>query len=71
MFDVIDSLRGGFDAADQQLRAAQRAVAHAQVAGGEGADAAMARMARSVIFSEALLGAARARLQEMQTAAKT
>ncbi|HEY9084347.1 MAG TPA: hypothetical protein VIN40_00180 [Candidatus Tyrphobacter sp.] len=71
MFDVADSLRGGFDDADRRLMAAQRAVARAQIGGGDGGDAAMAQSARAVIFSEALLGATRARLQEIQTAAKT
>jgi hypothetical protein len=71
VFDVGDSLRGGFEVADQRLRDAQRAVAHAEVDGGGGADAAMAQTARSVIFSEALLSATRARLQEIQAAAKT
>lgn len=70
MFDVADSLRGAFADADRQLRAAQRAVAHANAAGGQAVDAAMAQAARSAIFTEALLGATRARLQEIQMAAK-
>ncbi len=71
MFDVARSLGNGFAEADRHLRDAQRAVAQAD-AGGErrNADAAMAAVACSVIFTEALLGATRARLQEIQTAAK-
>lgn len=71
MFDVARSLRGAFAGADLQLRDAQRAVARADAGGDRrGADAAMASVARGVIFSEALLSATRARLQEIQTAAK-
>ncbi|HUY40830.1 MAG TPA: hypothetical protein VMV82_04600 [Candidatus Dormibacteraeota bacterium] len=71
MFDVAHSLRSGFAEADRQLRDAQRAVARADAGDDRrGADAAMAAVARSVIFTEALLGATRARLQEIQTAAK-
>ena len=71
MFDVADSLRKGFTDADRRLVAAQRAVANADAGGSRAeADAAMARTAESVIFTEALLSATRGRLQEIQTAAK-
>ena len=70
MFDVIDSLRGGFSAADGNLRDAQDAAARSEAGGRRGADAAMAALARSAIFTEALLAATRSRLQEIQTAAK-
>jgi hypothetical protein len=71
MFDVAESLRGAFVTADRQLREAQHRLAEAQVYGNSRAvDAALARTAGSVIFTEALLNATRARLQEIQTAAK-
>ncbi len=71
MFDVAGSLRDAFAAADRRLGAAQRAVARAGAGGPRAdADAAMAQTAESVIFTEALLAATHARLQEIQTAAK-
>lgn len=70
MFDVIDSLRGGFAAADRRLENADRAVARAEAGGRRGTDRAMAQLASAAIFTEALLGATRARLQEIVTAAK-
>ncbi len=71
MFDVADSLRHAFATADRRLETAQRAVASAGAGGSRAdADAAMAQTAESVIFTEALLSATRARLQEIQTAAK-
>ncbi len=70
MFDVMSSLHGGFAAADRQLRDAQDAAARAEAGDRRGADTAMAALARSAIFSEALLASTRARLQEIQTAAR-
>lgn len=70
MFDVIDSLQAGFVAADRRLEHANQAVALAQARGRRDADSAMAALARAAIFTEALLGATRARLQEIATAAK-
>lgn len=70
MFDVIDSLRAGFAHADRGLALADRAIAQAEAGGRRGADAAMAEISRVAIFTEALLGATRARLQEIVTAVK-
>jgi len=71
MFDVGDSLRGAFDAARERLLAAQRSVARAGAGeGGRVADAAMAATAKAAIFSEALVGAERARFEEIKEAAR-
>jgi hypothetical protein len=66
----MEGLRGGFRAADRALDATQDAVARAQVSDRRRADRAMAALARSAIFTEALLASTRARLQEIETAAK-
>jgi hypothetical protein len=66
MFDVGDSLREAFDAARERLHAAQLAVAQAGASAGRSSDAAMAATARAAIFSEALLGAERARFEELK-----
>lgn len=72
MFDVAESLRSAFADADRRLRNAQQTLAEAQAhGGGRAADAAMAKVAGGVIFTEALLAATRSRLQELQTAAKS
>jgi hypothetical protein len=65
MFDVIDGLRGGIDAAERRISDAQTAVARAN-AGGRSADAAMAQSAEAAIFDEALLSSLRARLVEIK-----
>lgn len=72
MFDVGDSLQAALDAAHVELRDAQRRVAYANAGGpaGRSADAAMARTARAAIFTEALLSAQRARLEEIKSVAR-
>ncbi|HEU5478976.1 MAG TPA: hypothetical protein VFU90_04045 [Candidatus Tumulicola sp.] len=68
MFDVGESLRGALETARERLNDAQRAVARANAGGdaGRSAGAAMAATAQAAIFAEALLGAERARLQEIK-----
>lgn len=68
MFDVGESLRGALETAREQLNDAQGAVARANAGGdaGRSAGAAMASTAQAAIFAEALLGAERARLQEIK-----
>ncbi|MGH7736695.1 MAG: hypothetical protein ACREMP_02315 [Candidatus Tyrphobacter sp.] len=70
MFDVIDSLQPAFARAQRELRAAQRAVAHAEAGGRRGSDSAMAALASGATFDEALLAVTHSRLQEIATAAK-
>ena len=72
MFDVGDSLREAVTAAHAQLRDSQAAVAQANsgAASGRSADAAMAQTAQAAIFTEALLGAERARFEEIKAVAK-
>ncbi|HEY5425504.1 MAG TPA: hypothetical protein VIJ77_03045 [Candidatus Tumulicola sp.] len=72
MFDVGDSLRGALEGARTRLLDAQAAVARANAGGetGRAADAAMARTAQAAIFSEALLGAQRARFEEIKAVTK-
>ncbi len=72
MFDVGDSLRDALSAAHARLRDAQAAVARANsgAAPGRSADAAMAQTAQAAIFTEALLGAERARFEEIKAVAK-
>ena len=69
MFDVGESLRSALDGARTALRAAQRAVAEANAGsnGGRGFGTAMAATARAALFTEALLAAERARLEELKT----
>jgi hypothetical protein len=68
MFDVAASLRGALAQARTNLREAETAVARANAGGdaGRAADAAMARSAKAAIFTEALLAAEHARLQEIK-----
>ena len=67
MFDVAESLRQGVAGAQERLRAAQAAVAVANVGhAGRSTDAAMAQTAQAAIFSEALLNAIHARLAEVK-----
>jgi hypothetical protein len=71
MFEVVDSLRGGLQAAAQRLTQAQVTVAHANAGeGGRTADAAMAQTAQAAIFDEAVLGAMHARLEEVKAVTK-
>jgi hypothetical protein len=72
MFDVGDSLREALAAARERLSDAQAAVARANSgeAAGRGADAAMAQTAQAAIFSEALLTAQHARLEEIKVVTK-
>ncbi len=72
MFDIGDSLRDAIGDARMRLESAQGAVARANSGEAEGrsADAAMARTAQAAIFMEALLGAQRARLEEIKAVAK-
>lgn len=71
MFDVGSSLRAALDGARDDLESAQREVVLAQSrGGGRGADAAMAATAKAAIFSEALLGAERARFEELKAVTK-
>ena len=72
MFDVGESLRDAVAAAHTRLVDAQGAVARANsgAAPGRSADAAMAQTAQAAIFAEALLGAERARFEEIKAVAK-
>jgi len=72
MFDVGESLRQAFEAARSRLGQAEGAVASANAGKERGrtADAAMAQTAQAAIFTEALLAAERARLQEIKAVAK-
>lgn len=68
MFDVGDTLQGALERARVELRDAQNRVAVANAGGtpGRGTDAAMARTAQAAIFTEALLSAEHARLEEIK-----
>jgi hypothetical protein len=72
MFDVGESLRSALHGARASLRAAEAAVAQANAVagGGRGLGAAMATTAEAAIFTEALLSAERARLEELKTVAR-
>ncbi|HLX26053.1 MAG TPA: hypothetical protein VKR05_03610 [Candidatus Cybelea sp.] len=72
MFDVELSLRDAFTSARAQLRDAQSNLARANAGDGLGrsADLAMAQTARTAIFTEALLAAVRARLEEIKSVTK-
>ncbi|MBV8155283.1 MAG: hypothetical protein JO192_10700 [Candidatus Eremiobacteraeota bacterium] len=68
MFDVGESLQAPLDRARAALHEAQADVA-AAAAGGTAsrrADAAMAKTAQAAIFTEALLAAQHARLEEIK-----
>ena len=67
MFDVAQSLQDGLAGAQARVRDAQAAVARANAGhAGRSTDAAMAQTARAAIFTEALLGAVHARLEEVK-----
>ena len=71
MFDVADSLREGLSRANGGLGSAATAAARAQTSVGKPlSDMAMARVAECAIFTEALLTAVHARLQEIKSVAK-
>lgn len=72
MFDVGDTLQAALERAHLELRDAQGQVAAANTGGrsGRGADAAMARTAQVAIFTEALLSAEHARLEEIKAVAR-
>lgn len=72
MFDVGDTLQAALGRAHVELRDAQSQVAVANTGGtsGRSADAAMARTAQAAIFTEALLSAQHARLEEIKTVAR-
>jgi hypothetical protein len=64
-------LRDALEGARGDLRGAQAAVAAANVGhGGRSADAAMAHTAQAALFTEALLAAEHARLEEVKSVAK-
>lgn len=72
MFDIGDTLQAALGRARVDLREAQSQVAAANTGGlsGRSADAAMARTAQAAIFTEALLSAEHARLEEIKTVAR-
>jgi hypothetical protein len=72
MFDVGSSLRDALATARLRLLGAQAALARANAgeAPGRSADTAMAQTAQAAIFSEALLAAQHARLEELKTVTK-
>ena len=72
MFDVGDTLQAAFERAHLELRDAQDRVAAANTGGrsGRSADAAMAQTAQAALFTEALLSAEHARLEEIKTVSR-
>jgi hypothetical protein len=71
MFDVAASLQEGFDRADVRMRDAQNSVASENAGrNSRSADAAMAQVAQTALFREALLDATRARLLEIKMVTK-
>lgn len=71
MFDIGSSLMGALVDARRKLAAGASATARAQTdLGNDSGDGAMAQIAERAIFSEALLAATHARLEEIKTAAK-
>ena len=73
MFDVGDSLRDAFAAARTRACTTRRPRSLGQTrrpAPGRSADAAMAQTAQAAIFTEALLGAERARFEEIKAVTK-
>jgi hypothetical protein len=70
MFDVGLSLAAALQSAGQQIAQASSTTARAGTPLGEpGSETAMAAIARTAVFSEALLNAVHARLAEIKTAA--
>jgi hypothetical protein len=70
MFDVGESLRPGFEAAQRALREAQSALAQSGADSGARSGEAMAQTARAALFEEALLSAEHARLAELKAVAR-
>jgi hypothetical protein len=71
MFEVADGLQAGIMRGEERLREAQNAVVQANAGiTRRSTDAAMAQTAQSAIFSEALLGALHARLDEIKSVTK-
>ena len=71
MFDVAGALQTAITRAGARLSAAANDAARSETtSGGRTRDAVMARVAEQAIFTEALLGAMRARLQEIKSVAK-
>lgn len=69
--DVAPQLRSALGQAGQRLNEAASAAARAQTPLGRPVgDGAMVRLADSAIFSEALLGALHARLEELKSVTK-
>ena len=71
MFDVARPLQTALTGAAAKLSAAANDAARAETTSdSKTTDAAMARVAEQAIFTEALLGAMRARLQEIKSVTK-
>jgi hypothetical protein len=72
MFDVGESLRDAFLIGQRRLRDAEGSVilANSGKQTGRSADAAMAQTAQAAIFTEMLLAAERARLEEIKAVTK-
>lgn len=71
MFDVAGSLQAAITRAAAKLSSAANDAARSETTSDTRTrDAVMARVAEQAIFTEALLGALRARLQEIKSAAK-
>ncbi len=71
MFDIASSLMRALGGARESLRDAASATARAQTSlGTTQSDGAMSQIAERAIFSEALLAAMHARLEEIKTATK-
>ncbi|MDP9111626.1 MAG: hypothetical protein M3M96_08340 [Candidatus Eremiobacteraeota bacterium] len=71
MFDIAGSLEPAVSRAAAQLASAANNAARAETTGDRRTrDSVMARVAEQAIFTEALLGAVRARLQELKSVAK-
>lgn len=71
MFDVAGSLQSALTGAAAKLSVAANDAARSETTSdSRTTDAVMARVAEQAIFTEALLGAMRARLQEIKSVTK-
>jgi hypothetical protein len=70
MFDVGESLRPGFDAAQRSLAQAQAKLAGSGAGTNTTDGGAMAETAQAALFEEALLSAEHARLAEIKGVAR-
>lgn len=71
MFDLAPQLASALQAANEQLGTSASKTARAETNLGERtSDRTMASLAQAAIFSEALLSAIRARLQEIKSVTK-